>query len=177
MQIPPGSANASSRAANAVTVDVVAVDDHIAEIDADAESDAFAVGYIGIAVDHRPLHFDRAARRIDNAREFHEHAVAGGLDDAPAVLADLGIDELTAMRLEALECTLLIAAHQPRIPGHIGGKDRRQTACDGLLHRLPTRFTFNQSERPRGAGSWLLAPSYGFEQGEGTAPIRSKLPP
>ena len=120
MQIPPGSANASSRAANAVTVDVVAVDDHIAEIDPDAARDALLFGKIGIAVDHCPLHFDRTAHRIDDARELGQHAVAGGLDDAPAELADLGIDELTAMRLEALECTLLIAAHQPRIPGHIG---------------------------------------------------------
>jgi hypothetical protein len=47
------------------------------------------------------------------------------------VLLDLRIDELTEMRLEALVRALLVGTHQPRIPRHIGGEDRGETADRG----------------------------------------------
>jgi hypothetical protein len=43
----------------------------------------------GVAGDHLALQFDRAAHRVDDAGELDEEAVAGGLDDAAAVLGDL----------------------------------------------------------------------------------------
>ena len=58
---------------------------------------------VGIALEHCPLDLDRASDRIDNSRELGQQPVAGGFDDAAAVLVDLGIDELAAMRLEAFE--------------------------------------------------------------------------
>src|SRR5262249_37944198 len=39
---------------------------------------------------------------------FHQHTVAGGLDDAAVVLGDLRIDEFAAQRLEAFERAFLI---------------------------------------------------------------------
>jgi hypothetical protein len=105
MQMPPGSANASSHP--------------------DAEDDALILGDTGVAVDHRPLDLDRAADRIDNARKLDQHAVASGLDDAAAMPADLRIDKLAAMGLQTLERALLIRSHQPRIARGIGGEDCR----------------------------------------------------
>ncbi len=86
-----------------------------------AATPAFALG-------HRLLHLDRAAHRVDDAGELDQHAVAGGLDDAAAVLGDLRIEELAAQRLEAFERAFLVRPHQPRIPRHIGGEDRGETA-------------------------------------------------
>jgi hypothetical protein len=40
------------------------------------------------------LHLDRAAHHVDDAGELDQEPIAGGLDDAPAVLLDLGIGEL-----------------------------------------------------------------------------------
>ena len=97
----------------------------------DAENDALVLGNFGVAVDHRALQLDGAAHRVDDAREFHQHAVAGGLDDAAAVLPDLRVDELAAMRLEPFERALLVRPHQPRIGRHIGGEDRGETADNG----------------------------------------------
>jgi len=77
-----------------VAEDVVAVDDHVAEIDADPECDALVLGYVGLTVDHCPLHLDSATDRIDDAREVDQHPVAGGLDDPPVVFCDLGVDQL-----------------------------------------------------------------------------------
>ena len=79
---------------------------------------------------HRLLHRDRAAHRIDDAGKFHQQAVAGGLDDAAAMLGDFRVDQLAAQRFEAFERALLVRPHQPRIPRHIGGEDRGQFAFD-----------------------------------------------
>ena len=54
------------------------------------------------------LHLDRAAHRIDDAGKLDQQAVAGGLDDAAAVLGDLGVDELGADRLQRGERAFLV---------------------------------------------------------------------
>jgi len=41
---------------------------------------------------HAVLHLDRAAHRIDHAAELNEAAIAGALDDAPAMRGDRGIN-------------------------------------------------------------------------------------
>src|SRR5260221_250486 len=65
-----------------IDVDVVGVDDDVAEIDAHAHLDAPVDRNVGVALGHAALHFDRAAHRIDNAGKLDQDAVAGGLDDA-----------------------------------------------------------------------------------------------
>ena len=120
------------RDVDAVAIEVVALDDHVAEIDADAQLNAAFRSDAGVALGHRLLHRDRAAHRIDDAGKFHQHAVAGGLDDAAAVLGDIRIEKLAAQRFEAFERALFVRAHQPRIPRDIGGEDRGETA--GLTH-------------------------------------------
>src|SRR5216684_238059 len=52
-------------------------------------------------------------------------------DDAAVVLGDFRIEELAAQRFEAFECPFLIRPHEPRIPRHIGGEDRGETAAGG----------------------------------------------
>ena len=64
----------------------------------------------------------------DDAGEFQQHAVAGGLDDAAVMLGDLRIEELAAQRFEACVRALLVGAHQPRIPRHIGGENCGEAA-------------------------------------------------
>src|SRR5262245_19932887 len=61
---------------NAITVEVLAVDDHVAEIDADAELDAHVGRFGRIALGHSALHLDGAAHGIDDAGKFHQHPVA-----------------------------------------------------------------------------------------------------
>src|SRR5439155_10578038 len=72
-----------------VTEDVAILDDDVALVDADAELDAVGGRDAGVPVAHRLLHLDRATHRIDDAGEFDQHAVAGGLDDAGLVFRDL----------------------------------------------------------------------------------------
>ena len=56
------------------------------------------------------MHFGRAAQRVDHAGELDEQPVAGGFNDAAPVLGDLGVDQLTAMRLQPREGAFLVRA-------------------------------------------------------------------
>jgi len=116
------------RDVDAVAVNIAAVGDHVAEIDPDAKSEAPLLGEIQIAIDHRALDFAGAAHRVDHARKFREHAVAGCLDDPAVMLADLRIDQFDEMRLEAFVSAFLVGAHQARITHHVGREDRGETA-------------------------------------------------
>ena len=49
-------------------------------------------GTCRVALGHPALDIDRAAYRVDDAGELDQHAVAGRLNDAAAVLRDLRID-------------------------------------------------------------------------------------
>ena len=111
---------------DAVAINIVVVADDVADVDADAELDAPIGWHIGIAFGHAALDFDGAAHSIDDADEFHQHAVAGGLDDAAPVLGDLGIDQFLAMRLELAKRAFLVDAHQPAVAGDVARENRGQ---------------------------------------------------
>jgi hypothetical protein len=120
---------------HAVAVDVVALDQHVAEVDADAEHQAPLRRLARAALEHRALHLRRAPHRVDHARELGEQPVAGGLEDAPAVLGDRRVDEPRAQRLQARERAFLVGAHQAAEADDVGGEDRRQAARRGVrLH-------------------------------------------
>jgi hypothetical protein len=53
------------------------------------------------------------------------------------MLSNFRIDQIAEMRFEAFVRAFLIRPHQPRVAGHIGGKNRGKTAFDGLLHWPP----------------------------------------
>jgi hypothetical protein len=92
--MPSGSASPSSRRRHiyAIAKNVVTIDDYIANIDADSELDAFLRRDIGVAFNHAALNVDGATHRVDDTSKLDEHAVAGGLDNAAAVLGDLRVD-------------------------------------------------------------------------------------
>jgi len=73
----------------------------------------------GVALGLQPLDLDRAAHRVDDAREFQQQAVPGRLDDAPGVLGDLRVDELAAVRLQCRQGAAVVHAHEARVAGHI----------------------------------------------------------
>jgi hypothetical protein len=87
------------RDVDAVAVDVVVIDDDVAEVEPNSKFDAPLRRHLDIPLRHAALDFDRAAHCVDNAGELHKDAVAGELDDAASVLLDFGVDELAPMPL------------------------------------------------------------------------------
>ena len=114
-----------------VPKDVVLFNNHITEVNPNAEHNPLLRGDILIALGHIPLDPHRAPNGIDHALELDKEAVAGAFDDSAAVLADLRIDQLPEMGLEPLVRPLLISPHQARVTRHIGGEDRGETADRG----------------------------------------------
>jgi hypothetical protein len=73
---------------DAIAVDVAVFDDDVAKVDTDPEGDPLPLWRPGIALDHPALHGERAGDGFDHTRELDQKAVAGGLDDLPAMLMD-----------------------------------------------------------------------------------------
>jgi len=96
---------------DAITKDIVTVDDNIAKIDANSELDLLGLGDLGVPFGHIPLNLDGAAQRIHHAGEFDQHAVACSLDNTAMMLGDSGIDERFPDRLEPRQCAFFVAAH------------------------------------------------------------------
>ena len=115
---------------------VLAVDDHIAQIDPHAKLDAAVLRHVLVAPRHGPLDLRRAGNRVHDARKLHQHAVAGNFDNAAMVLCDLTVDEFPAVRLQRSQRAHLIQAHQTAETNHVGGEDRGKTA----FHREAARF-------------------------------------
>src|SRR5438046_2923490 len=87
-----GGARASCQ--GAIAEQVVSLDDHIAEIDADAKLEAPVSGNGGVPVRHPPLHGKRALYRGHDARELDQQSVTGGLHHAAAMLGQPWENEL-----------------------------------------------------------------------------------
>ena len=113
-----------------VAVNVVVLDDDVAEVDADPERDAPVLRHTRVALGQALLHLDRALHRLDHARELDQRAIAHQLDDAAVVLGDLRFDEFLAMRLERCERARLVGRHEPRVADHV----RSQNRCQPALH-------------------------------------------
>jgi hypothetical protein len=104
---------------DAVSEDVVVIEDDIADMNADAEFDPDILRYADVLFGHAVLDFIGTPGRVHYAGEFHQHAVAGGLDDAAAMRGDCGIDERLSERLELGERAFFVPAHQTAIAGDI----------------------------------------------------------
>jgi hypothetical protein len=78
------------------------------------------------------LNLDRAPHRVDHARELDQNSIPGKLDDAAAMLRDLGFDQVLAQGLEPGVCAGFVLAHQPTVTNHVGREDRGELAFELL---------------------------------------------
>ena len=88
------------------------LNDHIAEVNPNAEPNPALLGHLRFTIGHSALDFDSATDGIHNTRKLRQEAIAGVLDDATPVLRDLWIDQFREMRLEPLVRAFLIRSHQ-----------------------------------------------------------------
>ena len=126
----------AGRNVDAVAEDVAVLDDHVAEVDADPELDPARRRNVRVAPRHSALDFGGALHGVGNALEFHQHAVAGGLDDAALALGDRGVEELDPVGLEPREGARLVGFHEPAVTDHVSRENRRQPPCVAVgFHR------------------------------------------
>src|SRR5262249_6426745 len=113
---------------DAIAKDIVTVDDDVSDVDADAKGDLWRP--IDGTVCHLGLDRHRAGNRVHSAGELDEHAVAGGLDDAPFMLGDDRIKDFAPDRLQSRKGTDLVGTHKPRIASDISRQHRCQSPLD-----------------------------------------------
>ena len=77
----------------AIAINVIFFDDNVAHVDTHAKLNPFILKYVGIARAHTAFNFDSATHCIDNTAEFHQHAVAGVLNDPSTVFGDFRFDD------------------------------------------------------------------------------------
>ena len=119
---------------DALAQNVVALDQHVAEIDADAVDDALGLGDVGVALGHQLLDRDRAFDGGDDGGKFQQQPVTHRLDDAPAV-ARHDRPRRLAMLAHRPRRPRLVLAHQAGIADDVDGHDRGKPAS--TCHRLP----------------------------------------
>ena len=81
-----------------------------------------------VAFGHRPLYQDGTFDRIDDAAELRQQAIAHQLEDAAAVLGDLRLEQLLAVRPQAVERPRFVLLHEAAVADHVGGEDGREPA-------------------------------------------------
>ena len=111
---------------DSVAIQIVPVDDHIAEVDPDPELDLAVVCRFLIALAHVALDFERTFQGADNALKFHQRAIAGKLEGPAIVRGDTRVEQIAPQRFKRLERGNLVRTHEPAIANHISRKDRRQ---------------------------------------------------
>ncbi len=97
----------------------VALLDHIAKMDADAELDAALGRKAGVPLDHAVLHLDGAAHSVDYAAELNDGTIAGALDHAAIVDGGYRVNQIAAKRSQPCEYPILVGASKPAVSDHI----------------------------------------------------------
>ena len=115
---------------DAIAENVVAVDDHVAEIDADPELET-ALGRDRVVDRARDaLHLDRTAQRIDDARKIRQQAVARRADDPPAMRRDQRVNGAAQLAERPMRAGLVLA-HQPAEADHVRMQNSREFSFPG----------------------------------------------
>ena len=112
---------------DAVAKDIVALDQYVAEMDADPVEDALRLGDAFIAGRHLPLHRERALDRLDDGRKVDEHPVAHGLEQPPAMRGDDRLNGLAPLA-HRIRRPRLVLPHHARIADNVGGEDGGELA-------------------------------------------------
>ena len=119
-------------------MNVITLDNYVAEIDGDAEFHAPAIRLIGVAFPHAFLDFDGTFNSIDDASEFDRQSAARDLDDAPATGCDGRLDQFAEMGVEPRVCPCLIYAHAAAIADHVSDQNCSKPSLDALFsYALP----------------------------------------
>ena len=116
------------RDVHAVAIEIVAIDDQVAEVQADPEHDGGVLGLVPVGLGHGLLELDGRAQRIDGAGELDQCTVAGQLDQPAAVAGQCRLEPLLAMLPQARKRAALVAAHQAGVADDVRSDDRRQSA-------------------------------------------------
>jgi hypothetical protein len=106
-------------------VDIVGLDNHIPQVDANTEDDPVILRRRVIPSGHLPLDFEGARNGFNHTWELDEQAIPGRLNDPTLMFRDIGIDEFATEGSEAIEGSRLVLAHESAVADDIGAENGR----------------------------------------------------
>jgi hypothetical protein len=109
---------------------VVALNDDVADVDADPELHVLTGRSIGILLGDSILHRDSTLHGVDGAGEISDEAIACRVEDPTAMRSDQPIDDCPISREDAKRAHL-VPAHEGAVASNIGGEDRGELPFDG----------------------------------------------
>ena len=116
------------RHVDAVAIEVVAIDDQVAQVQAHAEHKSGASRLVDVGLGHGLLKLDSGAQRINGAGELDQGTVTSQLDQATSVFGQHGIEVFRAVLPQARQRPALIAPHQAGVADNVCSNDCRQFA-------------------------------------------------
>ena len=124
---------------DAIPGHVAAINDDVSDVDADAKPNPGFDAPVGLERYHAALDADAALQGRGGAGERGQKAVPGRLDQAAAVLFNLGLRDFFAQLAQSRKGQRFVALHQPAGADHVGNHDRRQLpfSCFYSHNRLP----------------------------------------
>jgi hypothetical protein len=109
-----------------IAIDVISLNDNIAEVDPDAEGDVLVGPKVRVPLADALLNPDRAAHSLDDTGELRQEAVAGFLDEGRAMCRGRSLDQIAIQSREARVSTLLVARHEATVARDVGDHNRGQ---------------------------------------------------
>src|SRR6266536_712978 len=141
-----------------IAEDILAFDQHVTQIDADAKQHAPILRHVSIPLDHELLHRHGTLDGRHDGWELHQQAVSRRLDNPAASTGQERINSRPVLA-ESLGRAGLIGAHQPAVSGDIGGQDGRKPAFDPVLPWSGHGPALSDYSTPaRGRGGWPPPP-------------------
>jgi hypothetical protein len=110
-------------------MDVVVLDDDIADADADPEEDRHLQGIGGVALDEAALHVDREFGGAERAVEFEERPVAEEAEDAAEMRRCFRRDDVRAQAFDRGDCAGFVLAEEAAVTDDVGRDDRGKLAA------------------------------------------------
>src|SRR5205085_9741126 len=120
-----------------ISKDVIILDHHVADIDADPKAHPAIFRLVLIGSLESRLNLDRAANRVEHAGEFGEDAIAGGVRNPAPMLRDEFVNHGAAGGQRG-HCRFFVAVHQPAVALDIGGEDCSKPAFQRRSLHLTT---------------------------------------
>jgi len=126
-----------SRDVDAITENVIALDQDVSEIDPDPKQHTPVLRDALVAFGHHRLHSHCTFDRIDHRGKLKQHAVIRCLHEATAMFCHEGVGNL-AVFAEGAGGAYLVEPHEPRVARHVSRDNGRQPASNPnwllLLH-------------------------------------------
>jgi hypothetical protein len=120
---------------DAITIQSLAFDDYIPQVDANAELHLPLLGQVGILLLEYVLNLYGAAHGIDHTGKLGQEIITRGIDHPTTVLLNRRGNHCAIGR-KGTDSGFFIGAHETAVPRHIGAEDRRQLAFHADCRRL-----------------------------------------